>query len=227
MSLKYLSTTGQLDDPDKVMVGDMILTRRQHRWLYSNDTIKRHGLSNKAFRWPGGRVPVVISPQFPRSFQDTIKAAGAYITQATCARFDFNVDPRSEPNHLNVVPAGSGICNALVGYNRQPSTVRLDPNMCSKGNVIHEFLHVLGFYHMHTAADRDSFIDINFNNIKDGYKGQFDKIVKEVSMFNTQYEYGVRFWLPGKRVVLLFASLAVNHALRARFICKKRSHSSY
>lgn len=209
------------------MVGDMIMTRRQHKWLYSNDTIKRHGLSNKAFRWPGGIVPVVISPQIDRNFQDTIKAAAAYISKGTCIQFQFNIDPRTQPNHLNIVRGIAGECNAQVGYSRGPSTAKLDPVQCLKGNVIHELLHVLGLYHMHTAADRDNFIDINFNNIQAARKNQFDRITRDVSMFNTAYEFGVRLWLSSFGVLLSFASLAVNHALWSRIICNQRKHSSY
>lgn len=38
---------------------------------------------------------------------------------------------------------------------------------------MHEFLHVLGFYHMQSSSDRDNFVTINFNNIEDGKSHNF------------------------------------------------------
>lgn len=59
---------------------------------------------------------------------------------------------------------------------------------CSKGNIIHEFLHALGFLHMHTAVERDKFVDINWDNIKDKSKLNFQKYTSHVSMFGTDCE---------------------------------------
>lgn len=181
----------KLDDPEKFVVGDMILTKRQYQLRYSNDTIKRHGLTNKAFRWPGGIVPVVISPELDENAQSSIKAATNYISKGTCVKFLFDFDPRIHPNHVNIVRA-SNRCSAQVGYIRAPSTLKIDPGFCDKGAILHELLHVLGLYHMHEAAERDNFIEINFNNIQPGRKDQFKKIsTRDGTMFNTAYDYTV------------------------------------
>lgn len=71
--------------------------------------------------------------------------------------------------------------------------IKLNQNDCAKCNIIHELLHVLGFYHIHIAADHDNYININFNNIRTDRKNNFDKITRDVSMFNTVYEYRVKF----------------------------------
>lgn len=60
---------------------------------------------------------------------------------------------------------------------------------CNKGNIIHEFLHALGFLHMHTAVERDKFVAIKWKNIKEDAKQNFQKYTTHVSMFGTECKY--------------------------------------
>lgn len=46
--------------------------------------------------------------------------------------------------------------------------VSLGAGCISKGIVLHEILHFLGFYHEHTRYDRDEYIKVNWKNIKTG-----------------------------------------------------------
>ena len=41
--------------------------------------------------------------------------------------------------------------------------------------VIHELGHAVGFYHEHTRPDRDNFVDVIYDNIRDGAESQFFK----------------------------------------------------
>lgn len=58
-----------------------------------------------------------------------------------------------------------------------------------QGQVIHELLHVLGFYHMHSSYDRDNYIKIKYENIRGDKKKNFNKLAaNEVSHFGTSYD---------------------------------------
>jgi Astacin (Peptidase family M12A) len=46
----------------------------------------------------------------------------------------------------------------------------------SFGVIVHEFMHALGFHHMHTASDRDNYIRINFDNIEESAWVWFGKV---------------------------------------------------
>ena len=41
--------------------------------------------------------------------------------------------------------------------------------------VMHELGHAIGFYHEHTRPDRDEFVDVIYDNIRDGAENQFYK----------------------------------------------------
>lgn len=51
--------------------------------------------------------------------------------------------------------------------------VSLAPTCLQKGRgiVLHELMHVLGFWHEHTRADRDRYIRVNWNEILPGEPG--------------------------------------------------------
>jgi hypothetical protein len=63
-------------------------------------------------------------------------------------------------------------CSSWVGMqNTGAQEVSLD-NGCvfswAPGITMHELMHAAGFFHEHTRPDRDTYVTINFANIKDG-----------------------------------------------------------
>ena len=46
--------------------------------------------------------------------------------------------------------------------------VSLGRQCYSQGTAMHELLHTLGFYHEQSRADRDEYVDIHYDNIRDG-----------------------------------------------------------
>ncbi|CAG5103602.1 Oidioi.mRNA.OKI2018_I69.chr1.g846.t1.cds [Oikopleura dioica] len=44
------------------------------------------------------------------------------------------------------------------------------------GRSLHEFFHALGFLHEHQRPDRDNFVDIHWENIRNGHASDFSKI---------------------------------------------------
>lgn len=52
------------------------------------------------------------------------------------------------------------------------------------------FRAALGFYHMQSAYDRDDYVTIHWENMKNGTESNFEKYTnKEVTHFNTTYDY--------------------------------------
>ena len=46
--------------------------------------------------------------------------------------------------------------------------VNLNKNCFVKGIVLHELMHALGFIHEQNRPDRDKFVKIDFDNIRNG-----------------------------------------------------------
>lgn len=100
-------------------------------------------------------------------------------------------------------------CTSSVGKKGGEQIVSLD-NGClkSKARPIHELMHVIGFYHEHTRYDRDGYVTIHEQNIKQGTMASlikrlpfnislldkiqnFRKIGLEISQFlGTSYNHG-------------------------------------
>jgi Astacin (Peptidase family M12A) len=114
-----------------------------------------------------------------------VKDAMEYIESVSCVRFT-----EKTLWNLNYVLIKKGnACNSKVGFRRGPQPMIIDGNLCTKGSVIHELLHCLGFLHMHTAPDRDEYITVNWENIRDDAKLNFKPFVTHATMFETEYDY--------------------------------------
>ena len=66
-------------------------------------------------------------------------------------------------------------CSADFGYNAStsPLLLNLGPGCMSedKGTILHEVMHSLGFTHEHQRSDRDDYVYIHWDNIKEGGRG--------------------------------------------------------
>lgn len=61
-------------------------------------------------------------------------------------------------------------------------------SFCSLAAVIHEIGHVVGFWHEQSRPDRDQYITIHQENIRPGYKSDFDKI-NAVDSLGVPYDF--------------------------------------
>lgn len=60
-------------------------------------------------------------------------------------------------------------CSAIVGkVPNNANRVTLHENCFVKGIVLHELMHALGFTHEQNRPDRDEFVKIDFDNIRNG-----------------------------------------------------------
>lgn len=127
--------------------------------------------------WPGGRVPYTIDPAVNEAQRDRIREAIAHIEEKTPIRF---VERTSEADYVRLTVDGNPeACWSRIGRVGGPQDLDVycgQGGVPLMGTVVHEILHALGFWHEQSRADRDEHVEILWENIKEDYKSQFNKL---------------------------------------------------
>jgi len=145
--------------------------------------------------WKDGIIPYIIADGFFFLYKNKILNAirdleeKVKVGSKQCIKF---VPSNGRGNHLYIVN-GKG-CSSHVGcQQRGRQTVNLAAGLTvscmSQGIIQHELMHALGFFHEQSRSDRDNYITINWDNIKQGHSHNFRK----ESSSNNQgqpYDYG-------------------------------------
>lgn len=104
-------------------------------------------------------------------------------------------------------------CSSLLGRIGDKQVVSLQRSGCIDNGIIqHELLHALGFYHEHTRSDRDKYVKINWDNIKEcknhtASATDLDKFIQSLRTENPSYYLGrvfSFFFEPGVCVCVCF-----------------------
>ncbi|XP_036039181.1 astacin-like metalloendopeptidase [Onychomys torridus] len=128
-------------------------------------------------KWPKGtdgivEIPFLLSSKYDESSRRVILEAFAEFERFTCIRF---VPYQGHRDFISILPMSG--CFSGVGRSGGMQVVSLAPTCLQKGRgiVLHELMHVLGFWHEHSRADRDRYIHVNWNEILPGFEINFIK----------------------------------------------------
>ncbi|XP_026153652.1 low choriolytic enzyme [Mastacembelus armatus] len=147
--------------------------------MYEGDIIQPSDRNAAGNTWPTVDIPYVISEELAGRTADILSAM-AMVSEHTCVSFHQR---RSETHYL-IFKKSLG-CSSYVGFVGEEQPVFLGP-LCIVGNIVHELLHALGFYHEHTRADREQYITIFPKNIMPGMEKNFIK--KKGRTFSLPYD---------------------------------------
>jgi astacin len=67
-------------------------------------------------------------------------------------------------------------CWSYVGRIGGEQRISIGATCYRHGVIIHEILHALGFFHEHSRPDRDQYVDINYENVREGMNHNFMKL---------------------------------------------------
>ncbi|KAK7072992.1 hypothetical protein SK128_006150 [Halocaridina rubra] len=138
--------------------------------------------------WDGGQVPYKLDfdPTSPDNVyvHDNIMAAIAAINAVGCVSiYEANMETdvvniRLDVDYSSYVGRQGGVQNLTVSSDNS-----------NIGTIMHELMHTLGFGHEHNRADRDDFIIIQWDNIKDEAKPYFQKYTEESGFTDHDISY--------------------------------------
>ncbi|XP_056150157.1 low choriolytic enzyme-like [Lampris incognitus] len=134
---------------------------------------------------PNGKVevPFILSTSYDSSEKDSILKAMADFHSKTCIRF---IPRWKQTVYLSIEPRFG--CFSTMGRIGDKQVVSLQKFGCIRHGIIqHELLHALGFYHEHTRPDRDQYVRINWEYVRDYTTINFQK--KDSNIMNMPYDY--------------------------------------
>ncbi|XP_042908025.1 zinc metalloproteinase nas-4 [Parasteatoda tepidariorum] len=166
-----------------VIEGDIMLREDKDYWGRKSGPL----VDMKKNRWTEGIVPYVLNETVYNAYDVyVINEALQEIEDFTCISF---IRRTTEKDYIYITPDGG--CWSYVGRQGGSQVVSLTvPDCINKGTVIHELMHVLGFWHEHNRSDRDDFIEIIWSNVIKDKEINFAKSFPEASNFlKFPYDY--------------------------------------
>ncbi|XP_035705615.1 zinc metalloproteinase nas-4 isoform X2 [Folsomia candida] len=125
-------------------------------------------------KWNRGIVPYTISADFVSDERATIARAMSEYHAKSCIRFKPKSPQSSDRDYLAIVK-GQG-CSSHVGrLGNGEQILSLGAGCVSVGIALHEMMHALGFWHEQSRPDRDQYVTVYYENIKEGMAYNFHK----------------------------------------------------
>lgn len=136
----------------------------------------REVVGHSSRKWPKGRdglvkIPLFIPTGLSKKRKADIAKAVAEYKKKTCIRF---VKYNGEKRKYVKLHADPNVCESPLGMMTYYNKVVVGKG-CSMGNIIHELMHSLGFFHEHTRSDRDKYVNVLWNKIPKDWKKNFYK----------------------------------------------------
>ncbi|CAG9831139.1 unnamed protein product [Diabrotica balteata] len=150
----------------------------------TNNFKLRNGVTSPFYQWEGGIIPYEIRGSFSNHELHILELAKSMYLKYTC----IQLIPRTTQDvYLTFNNLGPLDCvSSSVGKSGTNNHIWLNHEGCFNGValLVHELMHVVGFFHEHSRYDRDSYVTILWNNI------QFNQ------RHNFQIQAGVTYGLP-------------------------------
>jgi len=134
--------------------------------------------SGGKYRWPAGIIPYTFDTNVSSGLRSQIQTALNTWNNSTNLTFIVRSNERDYVRFIveNDLSGNSG--RAAVGRRGGRQDVELSANALS-GVVIHKMGHAVGLWHEQSRLDRDSFIEILWDNIEADSRHNFDKHVDD------------------------------------------------
>ncbi|KAI1287121.1 Zinc metalloproteinase nas-15 [Halotydeus destructor] len=136
-----------------------------------NRNATRYAVNSNWQLWSKARIPYVIDRSLLYN-SNLIRKAMKHIMDKTCVEF---VPRRNERDYVRIFRAPNRSCYSMIGKTGGGQSLGLGNGCLVHGVIVHELMHAIGFYHMHSRSDRDRFLSILWGNIQGNMRGEFSK----------------------------------------------------
>lgn len=141
-------------------------------------------------RWPGGLIPFMVDKDLPRQTRVYVNAALSIWRKHAGIRFIRLTKKNKDQfkDYVYIKPSYEQTCSSSVGRKGGAQIMLLAPR-CTKMNIVHEFGHALGLWHEQSRNDRDHYVQIVWDNIKEESWHNFNQhLYKNIDMGPYNYE---------------------------------------
>ena len=163
------------NDLPELFEGDIVMTKSLEtdisnmEYAAKNKIAKFDAITNGA--WTKGIIPYTFDRYFNAKGRNIVRQAIADYKKHTCIKWVPRTNQRSYVTFFH----GSG-CYSMIGQQGGPQRISLaNPGCLHRGIAIHEMMHCAGFFHEQSRTDRDSYIEIRWQNIRAGVDYNFKK----------------------------------------------------
>jgi Astacin (Peptidase family M12A)/Polyglycine hydrolase-like, structural repeat len=146
---------------------------------------------DSSFLWTNGIVPFVVDGGLINPTRVT--QAIAHLQENSPIRF---VPRTNQANYVGFVRnPNENWSSSAIGMRGGEQLIRLSDG-ATMGTVAHECCHAFGVLHEQSRCDRDKFVQINYQNIQDGFESNFDKFCVGYQDY-FDYDFGSIMHYPG------------------------------
>lgn len=191
----------QVEDGVAVVEGDIVLGEPQSGKVYQGMDPSR-----SLQIWPGGVIPFFIQGDLPHP-ERVIKALSLfYGTKLVFQSYEGQED-------VLVFQAGTGNCKSYLGRVGGKQPLWVGPG-CGPKEIAHEIMHAVGFIHEQNRADRDSFIEVLWQNVHENAKINFEVFPKDFMKLSglNAFDYESIMLYPAK----MFSKDGISETMRSR-----------
>ena len=180
------SLRGSVDEQDEEHLEEIVLEKPpklvRHRRAFFNPGGRSH-------LWPNGEYIYVFDQNIhptPKSL--LLKAFKEIGEKVPCIKFM----PADENSNHFIIHTSHNIaqCSSdTLGYMPDVQALVNVGEYCDYALVMHEVFHVLGAIHTQNRPDRDSFVEINWDNIDPARANNFERKEGEIRITDNEYDY--------------------------------------
>ncbi|CAH1772988.1 unnamed protein product [Owenia fusiformis] len=189
---------GEEKNVNKFFESDIILSPDQASVLMDDLTSisrKKRKLTADTRKWWHLPIPFAFDGRHDEHEKQEIRLAIDHWESQTCIKFvEYNYNLRSTkdfPRKILLFTKESG-CWSYVGFmNQNMQRISIGPGCMGTGTIAHEIGHSIGFWHEQSRPDREDYITIHYDNIKDGKAYNFQRRTwKEITDLEVPYDIG-------------------------------------